>query len=105
AEASETQFGERIAHGPLTLSLGLGLMTMTGYFKHTIAWLGLNNVRAIKPVLIGDTVHVEAKVVESQRSSKPDRGIWSLSYQVINQKDDIVMTFESSFMVRENPAQ
>lgn len=97
--AAKTQFGHRIAHGPLTLSLGLGLMTQTGYFSNVVAWLGLDNVRAMAPVFIDDTIHVEATVSVARESSKPGVGIWSLDYSVFKQDGSKVMTFTSSFMI------
>lgn len=98
--AQQTQFGQRIAHGPLTLSLGLGLMTQTGYFSNVMAWLGLDEVRALAPVFIGDTIHVEAVVSTARESSKPGVGIWSLDYTVFKQDGTKVMTFTSSFMIK-----
>lgn len=98
--AAQTQFGQRIAHGPLTLSLALGLMTQTGYFSNVIAWLGLDEVRAHNPVFIGDTVHVEARVATARESKKPGVGIWSIEYTVLKQDNTEVMTFNSSFMIK-----
>ena len=98
--ASKTQFGRRIGHGPLTLSLGLGLLTQTGYFSNVVAWLGLDEVRAIQPVFIGDTIHVEAAVRVARETKKPDVGLWTLDYTVVKQDGSAVMTFTSSFMVR-----
>lgn len=98
--AQQTQFGQRIAHGPLTLSLGLGLMTQTGYFSNVVAWLGLDEVRALAPVFIGDTIHVEAVVSTARESSKPGVGIWALDYSVFKQDGTRVMTFSSSFMIK-----
>lgn len=98
--ASGTQFGSRIAHGPLTLSAGLGLMTQTGYFSHVIAWLGLDEVRASKPVMIGDTIHVEAVVSEARETKNPSSGLWTISYTVVNQRSEPVMTFASSFLIK-----
>jgi len=97
--AATTQFGHRIAHGPLTLSLCLGLMTHTGYFTSVIAWLGLDGVRASKPVFIGDTIHPEATVTSARLTSKPGQGLWTLDYRAVNQNDETVMTFQSSFLV------
>jgi len=97
--ASKTQFGQRIAHGPLTLSLCLGLMTHTGYFTSVIAWLGLDEVRARLPVFIGDTIHPEATVAEARLTSRPGQGLWSLEYRAVNQRAETVMTFRSSFLV------
>src|SRR5574340_130705 len=61
--ASATQFGQRIAHGPFTLAVSLGLLTQTGYFTNVVAWLGLDEVRALAPVVLGDTVRPEAELV------------------------------------------
>ena len=100
AEYAATQpFGERIAHGPLTMSLSLGLLTQTGIFGNVKAWLGVDEVRAAKPVLIGDTIHPEATLRSARRTSKPAVGIWTFDYRTINQRAETVMTFSGSFMV------
>ena len=99
--AATTPFGRRIGHGPLTLSLSLGLITQTGYFTNVVAWLGLDAVKAKKPVFIGDTIHVVATVTTSRPRSKPGVGIWSFDYVTLNQDGDEVMTFSTSFMVQE----
>ncbi|MEE2062165.1 MaoC/PaaZ C-terminal domain-containing protein [Rhodococcus artemisiae] len=98
--AATTQFGQRIAHGPFTLSLALGLITQTGYFVNVVAWLGLDEVRALRPVLIGDTLRPEAELIEARPTKKEVQGIWTLTYRAVNQKGEVVMTFKSSFMVR-----
>lgn len=89
----------RIAHGPFTLSTALGLMTQTGVFGNVRAWLGVDAVRALSPVMIGDTLHPEAEVTLSRATKRPDLGIWTLAYSMLNQRDEVVMTFTSSFMI------
>lgn len=101
--AAETPFGQRVAHGPFTLSTALGLVTQTGYFGHVTAWLGLDAVRALKPVFVGDTISVRAVVREARETSKPANGVWVLDYTVVNQRDEAVMTFTSSFLIRRSP--
>lgn len=98
--ASQTPFGQRIGHGPLSLSCALGLMTQTGYFTNVAAWLGLDLVRATAPVLIGDTIRATAELVESRETSKPTNGIWKFDYRVLNQREETVMTFSSSFLMK-----
>lgn len=93
-------FGQRIAHGPFTMSTGLGLLTQTGIFGNVTAWLGVDEVRALQPVFIGDTIHPEATVTVARETKRPDQGIWTLEYRVLNQNDDTVMTFTSSLMIR-----
>ena len=99
--AAATSFGERIAHGPLTFALALGLITRTGVFGDAVvAWLGVDGLRLPAPVLFGDTVGVTVEVAESRPTSKPDRGLTVLTYTVRNQRDETVMTFTSSFLLR-----
>lgn len=100
--AAATPFGERVAHGPLTLSVSLGLLTQTGYMKHVLAWLGLDEVRAKAPVLIGDTITVLATVREARPTSKPGQGVWVVDYDTRNQRNETVMTFTSSFLLRRS---
>jgi itaconyl-CoA hydratase len=98
--AATTPFGQRIAHGPLTMSLGLGLMTQTGYFSNVVAWLGLDEVRAVAPVFIGDTIRVNATVEMVRETKRPEQGIWKINYKVLKQDESTVMTFTSSFMIK-----
>ena len=73
--AAASEFGERIAHGPLTLALALGLATRSGIFGTCVlAWLGLDGLRAPLPVRFGDTIHAELFVRERRPTSKPGRG-------------------------------
>jgi len=102
--AATLPFRERIAHGPLTMSLSLGLLTQTGIFGNVSAWLGVDQVRAIRPVLIGDTIRPQAELVLSRETKRPDLGIWTFQYQTSNQHDEVVMTFSGSFMVSRRHA-
>lgn len=103
--AAGTPFGQRIAHGPFTLSTALGLMTQTGYFHRVVAWLGLDEVRASHPVLIGDTIHAEAVVRIARPTSKPQHGVWTLDYRVLTQREETVMTFSSSFLIQRHEGE
>ncbi len=100
--ARGTLFGQRIAHGPLTFALAMGLMYMSGQVNKDwgIAWLGAGNMRLPKPVFIGDTIHVEASVVSKRETRRPGRGIVVLLYDVKNQRGDSVLRFESTMMAR-----
>lgn len=103
--ASSNGFGERIAHGPLTLSLAIGLVTRLNLFESVIAWLGLDNVRAQAPVMIGDTISVIAEITVLRPTRKPGRDMFTLTYTVRNQRDEQVMTFDASFLVRSGQPQ
>ncbi len=105
--ATKTQFGGRIAHGPLTLALALGLVTQTRAFAGgaVAAWLGLDALRALRPVHLGDTVRTEVDVVTTRPTSNATRGLVVLDYAVLNQRDETVMTFQSSFLLNRRCSQ
>ena len=101
--AATTPFGRRIAHGPLVMSLMLGLATQTGRFGNVVAWLGVDDVRASSPTFIGDTLHPEISVQVARPTSRPDRGLWTLDYRALNQRRETVMTFSASFLISRRP--
>jgi itaconyl-CoA hydratase len=99
--AAASEFGERIAHGPLTLALALGLATRSGIFGNSVlAWLGLDDMRLPLPVRLGDTIHADVEVRQCRPTSKPGRGVVVLDYIVRNQRDETVMTFTSTFLLK-----
>jgi acyl dehydratase len=103
--AAQSPFKQRIAHGPLTFALAVGLMYQSqAYGDAILAWLGADQVRASAPVFIGDTVHVVATVTGSRRSKDPSRGVVTLNYTVRNQRDEDVMTFAFSLLMRSREA-
>jgi len=97
--AAKTQFGERLAHGPLIFALAVGLVGSDGFAgQSAIAWLGVDNMRMLAPVKIGDTVHVQVDVKEKTKTSDPKRGIQVWRYTVINQRDEKVMELDYKMM-------
>jgi itaconyl-CoA hydratase len=99
--AANSEFGERVAHGPLTLALALGLSTRSGIFGNCVlAWLGLDEVRLPRPVRFGDTIHADIVVSECRPTSTPGRGLTVLAYDVQNQRGETVMTFGSSLILK-----
>jgi acyl dehydratase len=101
AAAARGPFGQRIAHGPLTFVMAVGLMYQSqAYGDCILAWLGANNLRATAPVRFGDTIHVVATVTEARQSKQPDRGVVTLNYVVRNQNDKAVMSFDFTLLMR-----
>lgn len=98
--SAKTPFKQRIAHGPLTLALAVGLMYQSQVYGDAIqAWLGADQVRATGPVFFGDTVHVVATVTGSRPSKDPSRGVVILNYIVRNQKNEDVMSFSFTLLM------
>jgi len=101
-------FGQRIAHGMLTLSVasGLGMRTGTTRPVEILAFLGMDKVRFTGPVFIGDTIRVESEVIEARPSkSRPGAGILRFKNTVKNQRDEDVATWETALMVSMRPKE
>jgi itaconyl-CoA hydratase len=102
AEFAKTSiFGARVAHGPLTFALAVGLIAQTGeYGEAILAWLGANSISVQAPVYIGDTLSVEATVTASRAASSPDRGVVTLQYVARNQRSETLMSFDFTLLMR-----
>ena len=99
-----TQFGTRIAHGPLIYSIAAGLLFQLHLYDDTlIAFLGFDSLKFTKPVKIGDTVHARVEVLEKRETSKTDRGVMKRLLQVLNQKNEIVQEGVQAFLLNRKP--
>jgi acyl dehydratase len=87
-------FGERVAHGLLSLVIGFSLLFRLGqhalFPKSLVALSGLEKVRFVEPVRIGDTLHLEAEILEMTRLAN-ETGIIELRYRVRNQRQELVV--------------
>ena len=97
--AKGSMFGERIAHGLLVLSAASGLVPPQA--PYTIAFYGMDRVRFINPTRIGDTIHVEAEVIEKEERNEQS-GIVTYRQTVKNQRgDDVAVGIMKVLMARQ----
>lgn len=101
-----TRFGTRIAHGPLTFALAVGLVGMSGFYGNAItALVEVKSLRALKPVTPGDTLKVHAEVVELAQARNPKYGTVHVNYSVRNQREEEVMVFLQIMLARRQTPQ
>ncbi len=94
------RFGQRIAHGPLTFSLAVGLVGLSGFYGDAIvALVEITGLKAMKPVFPGDTLHVVATVT-THEATGPKYGTLGVTYSVRNQGGDEVMTFLQTMLAK-----
>jgi len=95
-----TPFGGRIAHGPLTLSMAIGLMSQLNLIDGTA--LGLLNLHwdFSGPVKIGDTIHAEVTCTGARPSKRPDRGVVTLRLAVVNQRGETVQVGTMTLLMK-----
>jgi 3-hydroxybutyryl-CoA dehydratase len=104
--AKKSFFGERIAHGMLSLCIGSALIFRLGPFvalpKSFIAFYGMDSVRFTGPVKIGDTIYSEVQV--DKLEPKDDKtGIIVSKNSIKNQRDENVVVYTTKALVGRKP--
>lgn len=95
-----TPYGQRIAHGLLGLSIASGLAMRTGVLEGTVlAFREINEWKFVKPVFIGDSVHVEMEVLETKALPRIGAGSVLISLELINQRKETVMKGQWTVLV------
>lgn len=96
---SGQEFGQRIAHGTMIFSIGIGL---TATVINPVAFsIGYDRLRFVKPVYIGDTIHTEVVVKEKYPDKKrADHGRVIEAVTVLNQDGEIVLYCEHIYLVQ-----
>src|SRR5918911_3189227 len=103
--AKTTQFGTRVAHGPLVYAIAAGLLFQLHLYDDTlIAFLGFDKLKFTAPVRAGDTVRARIKVLDRRETSRPDRGIVRRELRVFNQRGECVQEAEQVFLIKRRPA-
>ena len=90
--SKRTQFGQRVAHGILGLSITSGLAWRTGVLEGTvIAFREIKEWTFIKPIFIGDTIHAVLNVTETKAMPRLGAGLVTIQFDVQNQAGEAVM--------------
>jgi acyl dehydratase len=92
--AKDGPYGGLIASGWQTTSMMMRKVVENYFSAETgLGAAGVDEIRWPRPVRPGDTLHVQAVILEARRSqSKPDRGIIRTRMEVTNQNGEVVMT-------------
>lgn len=101
--AATTPFGERIAHGMLTVAMSTGMSNWTGIFAGTTIALVEQNIKYTGAVKFGDTVHLEMEVTEKKETSKSDRGIINIAAKMLNDAEQVVVDMKWTLMMKRKP--
>lgn len=97
--ASQTEWKKLLVDSTYTLALVTGMSVNTVSGK-VVANLGWDKVRLTAPVFAGDTIYAESTVLSKRESkSRPDQGIVTVLTKGINQKNEVVISFERTVLV------
>lgn len=98
-----TPFGQRIAHGTMVFSIGVGL---TASVINPVAFsYGYDRLRFIRPVFIGDTIRTRATIVAKEDDPKrAEAGRVIERCEVLNQRDEVVLAADHIYIVERRKA-
>ena len=96
--AEKTLFGQRVAHGYFLISAAAGMFVDPAPGP-VLANYGLENLRFIQPVVIGDTLHVRLTVKQKiKKDKRPEEqkatGVVVWYVEIFNQKEEAVALYD-----------
>lgn len=91
-------FGQRIAHGTLIFSVGIGL-TATTINPHAMSY-GYDRLRFVRPVFIGDTISTRTRIAEKRdHPTRKTHGVVVEGVTMHNQRGETVLACEHLYLV------
>lgn len=90
--------GQRIAHGTMIFSIGIG---MTASLINPVAFsYGYDRLRFVRPVHIGDTIRTRVTISSKEDDPKrADKGRVIERCEVLNQRDEVVLAADHILLV------
>lgn len=92
-------FKQRIAHGTLIFSVGIGLTATV--INEVAMTYGYERLRFIKPVFIGDTIKTIVTIKEKKGHKKTGFGLVTELVETFNQQNELVMICEHILLVQK----
>ena len=103
--AKTTPVGKRMLHGPFGILLTMGVATQLPVFAdQVIAATGLREWSYGRPIVVGDTLHVEAEIIAKRITSDGKRAIIERRMRLINQDGKLIQEGIAGSMVRLSAA-
>ncbi|CAM5288671.1 MULTISPECIES: MaoC/PaaZ C-terminal domain-containing protein [unclassified Thauera] len=105
AAAARSPIGQLFAAGVHLLSITIRLShSIPSDETASIAGRGWENLRFHRPGVAGDTLRVRVTHVERSPASRPERGILVSRFELLNQRDEVVVSFNANVvMLRREP--
>ncbi len=101
--AAKTEFGQRIAHGALGLSIATGLANQLGFMEGAVIAFTTLDWKYRAPIFIGDTIHVEIAVNQSKAVPASGGGFVIFGVKVVKQDGTVTQEGKWTLLVRSRP--
>ncbi|MDG5778494.1 MaoC family dehydratase [Haloarculaceae archaeon H-GB2-1] len=109
--AAETEFGERLVNGLLTMSIAVGVSIPDTTDGTIVANLSYDDVEHPAPVFHGDTIRARSTVTDKRETSDGERGVVTMRVEAfaVNRTDDgddvLVCSFERTVLSLKRPGE
>lgn len=97
-------FGQRVAHGMLSLSYAIGQAYQLGILERTVLAFRELEMKFSAPVFIGDTIHAELTVAEKTDARRLGGGMVRLEMRIVNQEKKVVQKGSISLLMASQPS-
>lgn len=101
--AAAGEFGERVAHGLLIVSVATGLIVQTGLMEGTVLAFRELDWKFSLPVMIGETIRAMVEISEVKALPRLGGGSIVAKVSVLNQDDRVVQRGNMVLLVRSKP--
>ncbi|HCB48190.1 MAG: dehydratase [Anaerolineae bacterium SG8_19] len=101
--AASGEFGERVAHGLLIVSITIGLLVQTGVMEGTVLAFRELDWKFSLPVMIGETIRAMFEITETKALPRLGGGSIVGKVSVLNQDDRVVQRGNIVVLVRSKP--
>jgi acyl dehydratase len=99
----ESDFDGRLVYGLLVVAMmeGLRMWSEIGpdLEENAIAHYGIDDLRFVEPVYIGDTIHNEMEVLDLEERDD-DSGVLVLEEKAVNQDEETVVVLKSKLLTK-----
>jgi 3-hydroxybutyryl-CoA dehydratase len=98
-----SMFGQRIAHGLLSLSYAMGQAYQLGVLERTVLAFREIDMKFSAPVFIGDTIRAELTVLEKTEARRLGGGLVKFEMRILNQEGKVVQKGNISLLMAAKP--
>jgi len=98
--AAGTRYGQRLIHGTLGIAIATGMMHELGIFhRSVVAMLSLREWKFLKPIFVGDTLHLVLDVLAVNPGTSMRVGAIDRRLRLVNQNGETVQDGSSEVLV------
>ena len=103
--AAAGDFGQRVAHGLLAVSIATGLIVQTGMMEGTVLSFRELGWKFSLPVYIGDTIRAKIEIIKTKSLPRLGGGNVTAKVSVLNQREEVVQRGTMVLVIMSEPAE